>query len=470
MNHAMSLNNKSIIISICLGVLFYVVDSILDFLLFYEDLRFWQVLITDVPIHEIYTRALGICIIVILGIVMPYLLHIPDHLRRSTAQDQQLSTDPTLMVSLSNEIRTPLNAIMGFVDLLKDTRISDTSKRLYLGHIQTSGKYLLELINNITDITLIETGIMYLNEEECKLNQMLSGLHLKLEQQLVEKTEKNLVISLNIGVSDENFTILTDEVRLYQVMVNLIENALRFTDEGIIEFGYNQTETNELEFYVKDSGAGLSPGRLGRLFSKQTSLGTSQMRPFDIIALRVNIVRHLIALFGGELKADSKIGKGSDFRFKLKITPIEVDEEKVTTVEDISERGETTKWESKKVLIAEDVESNFVYLKEILRPTGIQVLWAENGKEAVELCQKHTDVEVVLMDILMPEMDGYEAAKVIKKENPDVPIIAQTAYNIDETEYKDASLYFSKFMIKPIWSIDLLNTLAVYLDQPAKSA
>jgi CheY-like chemotaxis protein len=399
-----------------------------------------------------------------MGIIIPVLVHVPKFDSKSRAHDLRLSDDPTLMVSVSNQIRKPLNALMGFADLLKDPKISETSKKLYLSHIRTSGKYLRELVNNITDITLIESGTLYINKEECQLNQLLSRIHLQLEKLLVEKNKKGLNIKLFTGVQDEDYTILTDEIRLYQLLVNLIENALSFTDERSIEFGYYHIDHNTLEFFVKDTGTGLSPERLELLFSKFNRVIDNQMRPFDIIALRISLVRHLVRLFGSELRAESQPGKGSDFRFKLRISSVTVEKKPVEVVDKKSEQTEVVKWENKKILIAEDVESNFVYLKEILKQTGVDILWAENGKEAVDLCQKHVDVDVVLMDILMPEMDGYDAALAIKKDFPDLPIIALTAFSIDDLEYKGASNYFSKFIIKPIWSIDLLNTLTNYLD------
>jgi two-component system CheB/CheR fusion protein len=459
----MTLKTKSFVYGVAFALIFYLLDAMLDYLLFYRDLGLLKVLVTAVPLHELYTRALGVCIIMIMGIVMPELLRIPVVYRNTPAIESHLSSDPTLMVNISNEIRTPLNAIIGFVDLLRDSRISETSKKLYLSHIRTSGKYLLELVNNITDITLIETGTMYINLQECRLNQLMEKLQLQYERRLADMNNKILDIRMNTAVQDDNFTILTDEVRLYQVLVNLIENAFSFTSEGTIEFGYTQPERNVLEFYVKDSGAGLSPERLKLLFSKFRKMGSNQMRPFDIVSLRMNIVKQLIILFGSELKADSRLGQGSDFRFRLKVTPVQVSEQQTVTAERDHEKSKRSGWGHKKILIAEDVESNFVYLKEILKPTGVQILWAENGKEALALCREQPDIDLILMDILMPEMDGYEAARIIKKSFPDLPIIAQTAYNIDEMEYKDASNYFNKFMIKPIWSIDLLNTLTKYL-------
>jgi len=254
---------------------------------------------------------------------------------------------------------------------------------------------------------------------------------------------------------------------LKQVLINLLDNALNFTDEGAIEFGYKVISKNSLEFYVKDTGAGFSLERQELIFKQFTKVLDDKMKPYDLASLRINISKHLVQLLGGNLKAESQLGQGSDFRFQLefKITQIETGEK--TEMAEITETEQQStdeySWTGKHILIAEDVESNFIYLQEILRPTGANISWAANGKEAVDLCLKNRNFDVVLMDILMPVMDGYEAAKVISEELPELPIIAQTAYHLDEDDYKDAMNYINKYLIKPIWSHDLLNTLKEYL-------
>ena len=460
---------KALFYSILLGVLFYTVDSVLDYILFYKDLGFFQVFIANPPIQELYTRLIGMAFIVILGMILPRLLT-PDLQFDTTSvkQEHKISSDPALMVSVSNQIKTPLNAIMGFVELLRDPHISDISRDLYLGHIRTSGRYLSELINNVTDITMVETGQLYIKEEDCRLNEMLSDLYNQYDNYIREKGKKELAILLKTGIRDDTYTIRCDRDRLKQVLTNLLENSLNFTDEGIIEFGYHLIDERTLEFYVKDTGAGFSMERMEMIFNQFSRILDSRMRPFDLASLRINISKRLVKLMGGELKADSQLGQGSDFRFqialkhaKAEITEITV--EKTETREKGAGVSDEAMWKGKNILIAEDVESNFIYLQEILRPTGANISWAENGKVAVGLCMKNRNFDVVLMDVLMPEMDGYEAAKEIKKEFPDLPVIAQTAYHLEEGDYKDAMNYFQKYLIKPIWSHDLINALKEYL-------
>jgi CheY-like chemotaxis protein len=318
---------------------------------------------------------------------------------------------------------------------------------------------------------MIETGTLYINKEQCQLNRVLLEMHDQYDRLIKEREKEDLGILLKTSIKNENFTVITDEKRLTQVMVNLIENAISLTDEGIIEFGYNFVDSDTLEFFVKDTGTGLSPERLEMVLKQFSKVTDTHMRPFDIISLRINLTRHIVQLLGGELKAESQLGQGSDFRFRLKIKTVKAEEKqpetaKTEVVEDKVDTGQEEdilRWKDKTILIAEDVESNFIYLQEILKPTGAKILWAENGLEALKYCRKNGKIDAVLMDILMPEMDGYEAAKVINQEKPELPILAQTAYHLDENEYKGAMNYFSKFLIKPIWSHDLINALSVHL-------
>jgi len=204
---------------------------------------------------------------------------------------------------------------------------------------------------------------------------------------------------------------------------------------------------------------------------KSKNIIDSKMAPFDLASLRIKIAKSLVHLMGGELIAKSELNVGSDFRFTLnlkydnaKAKQEEVIEKEFLNDEALKAQENKMKWDKNTILIAEDVESNFIYLQEILRDSGVQIIWAENGKIAYEKAISNSKIDLVLMDILMPEMDGYEATIKIKKELPHLPIIAQTAYHLDEDDYKDAKLHFNKILIKPIWSYDLMSTLEEFLN------
>jgi signal transduction histidine kinase len=459
----MKLQIRIIIYTIAISILYYVFASIIGHFVFYKELSFLQVLITNPPAEMIYDRLMGMAVIIILGLTITGILRFSKKFHGSVNKPEnseiKMVQDPNLMINLSSQIKIPLSAILGFSELLKDPKISDESKKNYVNHIHTSGKYLLELVNNITDIIKIETGQLFINKSPCRINKLLQEIHFKFEGQLKEKGKREIRLILKTGIQDENFTFLTDHERLKQVIDNLLENSVRFTDEGYIEFGYNKKDDLSLEFYVKDTGAGFSMARLETIMEQFKSVLDDHMHPFDTAALRISICKHLVQMLGCKLRAESVLWEGSTFTFTIPLSEVGVYREEKPT----EQETKIHLWKDKQILIAEDVESNFIYLREILSPTQVQIHWAQNGKEAVEICSKKKDISLVLMDILMPEMDGYEAARLVKKGRPDLPVIAQTAYTMEGDEYQESLKYFDNYLTKPIWSRELLNALSKYL-------
>jgi len=462
----MDIKKRTFQIAVILAIAYYIIDALIG-ALSDKETGFFEMLITAVPFQELYSRLLAVAFIIILGIIFSYFISItPDQQKKKGNKEHTMSSDPMLMVNVSNHIRTPLNAIQGFIEMLDDTDISNSSRELYINHIRTSSKFLLELINNVTDITLIESNSLYLDKTECKLNEVMSDIQSKYNLVVQESQKQELKVQLKTNIRDKEFTIMADPKRLRQILENLIENAVHFTDEGTVEFGYMMREENNIEFYVKDTGQGFSEERLKILMTQTGQMVDKRMAPFDIASLRIKIAMKLVDLMGGVFKASSQVNKGSDFRFTIpvKINALNKEEGPGGSLEDYGTHGEKEyadgeQWAGKTILIAEDVESNFIYLSEILKDTGVNILWAENGKVACEIAKRNSKIDLILMDILMPEMDGYEATVKIKEDRPEVPVIAQTAYHLDEDDYRDAGTYFSKVLIKPIWSHDLMNAL-----------
>ncbi len=232
--------------------------------------------------------------------------------------------------------------------------------------------------------------------------------------------------------------------------------------------GYTLKENNLLEFYIKDTGKGISMDRIEIIFNRYKKLSDNHNQPFDGTALRMTISKSLVKLLGGKIWANSKQGQGSTFYFTLPFEsiiasePIEIKvEEKASPI--IEKETQTTDWSKHTILIAEDVESNYIYLRELLRPTNAELIWAENGEEAVKEVKSNPKIDLILMDILMPEMDGYEASKNIKELRPKLPIIAQTAYSLEGGQDKAALENFDNYLIKPIWSPQLMTALSKYL-------
>ncbi|MFW5819687.1 MAG: hybrid sensor histidine kinase/response regulator [Bacteroidota bacterium] len=448
----MSAKNRIILYAFLIAILFYILDSLIYFLVFAEGNSFLQVLITAVPLNEIYNRLLIFVAIVILGFISSAIISnisLENEFLKSQSPGKAVLTDIQFISGLSFQIRTPLNAIVGFSELLKDPNLSLQSKQTYINHIHSSGNYLLELINNLSDITKIESNQMKVSRTETGINTILDELHAQFEERRKESGKTNVNLEVQKGNDDPQYTIFTDPERLKQILAYLLEISLKNTEQGKIEFGYKMKEKNLLEFYVKDTGQGFSMDRLETIFNRYNKFTDNRNQPFDSIALRLTISKSLVKLLGGNIWANSKLGRGSAFLFTLPFTKVPM----ATKV------PKEHHWRNRTILIAEDVESNFIYLQELLKPTEAKLIWAKDGKEAVENIKSDKEIDMVLMDILMPEMDGYEATRVIKKMRPNLPVIAQTAYSLEGSENKEDVERFDDFLIKPIWSPQLMEAI-----------
>jgi CheY-like chemotaxis protein len=367
--------------------------------------------------------------------------------------------DFNFLSSLSFQIRTPLNAIIGFSELLKKPNISPESKEIYINHINSSSKYLLLLINNLSEISKIESNELTISREETNVNKIIEEDNLIFQSRKVELGKPEIaLLTENINLT-EPFYALTDPERLKQVMHNLLENALLNIDNGAIKLGYN-VRGKFLEFYVKDTGRGFSQERLESIFARYNKLTDNQNMPFDGSVLRLAVSKSLVKLLGGEIWADSKIGQGTVIYFTIPYEAIAGKTKEVPEIKKVVSSG-TKDWSDRLILISEDVESNFIYLEELLRSTKIKILWAKNGKEAVEFVKTNPKIELVLMDILMPEMDGYQASKEIKLIRKDLPIVAQTACMIEGNE--ENAKNFDSYLTKPIWAPQLLMSIEKYI-------
>lgn len=459
----MSAKNKIILYAVLIAIIFYFIDSLIYFLVFAEGNSFLQVLITAVPLNEIYNRLLIFVGIVLLGFISSAIISniaLENEFLKNQPSRKTVAHDSRFISGLSYQIRTPLNAIVGFSELLKDPNLSLQSKQTYINHIHSSGNYLLELINNLSDITKIESDQMNVSKSETRINTLLDELHAQFEEQKKEAGKSEVKIEAVKGNNDPQYTVFTDPDRLKQVLTNLLENAIKHTDKGKVEFGYKIKEANLLEFYVKDTGQGFSMDRLEIIFSRYNKLTDNRNQPFDSVALRLTISKSLVKLLGGNIWANSKLGRGSTFLFTLPFTDVErTDREPEAKSPTKSKVPKEHNWGKRIILIAEDVESNFIYLQELLKPTEARLIWAKDGKEAVEYIKSNKDIDLVLMDILMPEMDGYEATREIKKMRPEIPVIAQTAYSLEGSENKDDVERFDDFLIKPIWSPQLMEAI-----------
>lgn len=365
--------------------------------------------------------------------------------------------------NMSHEIRTPMNAILGFSSLLSDPGTTEEEKTEYIDIIKERGNDLMRIISDIIDVAKIESGQLKINIKDCKVNRLLEDIYTIFKQVKLKHEKHNVELIISLQNSDPEFTILTDPQRLRQVITNLVENALKFTERGEIEFGYVITEDfgigKSIEFYIQDSGIGIPEEMHKIIFERFRQVDDSHTRKYGGTGLGLTICKNLTHLMGGELTLKSEVGKGTRFIITLPMWTIS------SPIEEPAEDKSETKprdWKEKVILIAEDEESNYTFLEHVLKRTGVRLLWAQNGKEAVNLAQTEK-VDLILMDIRMPGMDGYEATEIIKKENKSLPIIAQTAYALKGEKELSISSGCDDYISKPIDITELMGVLSKHM-------
>jgi signal transduction histidine kinase len=363
----------------------------------------------------------------------------------------------SFLANMSHEIRTPLNGILGFSGFLKDPELPREKALKFVDIIQSSGQQLLTIINDILDISKIEAGQMSIYLEATNINELLNEIH---EQFVMEAELKNLELILNPENMNEPIVINTDGNRLRQVFSNLIINAIKFTSAGIIEFGLT-LKNNFMEFYVKDTGIGIAPEDQSIIFRPFSKVAKATNQLYGGTGLGLSISKALIEKLGGTITLHSEPNKGATFTFTIPFVlniGTHTQQEAETESSSLFDRNEKT------ILIAEDEIFNYYYIEELLEPLKIKTLHAWNGKEAVDMAKNHPDISLVLMDILMPEMDGITATKLIKEMRPKLPVVAQTAYASREDRENAHKSGFDFYLSKPIARELLVEVIDKYFD------
>jgi signal transduction histidine kinase/ActR/RegA family two-component response regulator len=354
--------------------------------------------------------------------------------------------------NISHEIRTPMNSIVGFSELLKDRKSSESDKSQYLDMIAKGSDQLLNIVNEVLDISLIETGNITVNKQSLHINMLLDDMYLHFRPAL----RSDIVLEVSRGLPDNSDSILTDITKVRQILSNLLNNAIKFTDKGHILFGYNLVN-NELEFFVEDTGIGIDADFHNNIFERFRKLGHGESRIYEGVGLGLAICKGNVDLLKGKIWVASKPGEGSKFYFTIPYEPVH--EEEIPK----PKMNETTgKLDELTILVAEDDEINFIYIKEIFRGTGARLLHAVNGKEAVDIVSSNDKISLVLIDIKMPVMNGYEAIKKIRELRPHLPIIAQTAFALSNEMLKAFNAGSNDYISKPFKKEQLITLVEKY--------
>lgn len=356
------------------------------------------------------------------------------------------------LANMSHEIRTPMNAIIGFTSLMTKKDVDEDDKAEYIKHIQMSGDVLLNLIDDIIDIAKIEAGELKVKEQDCEINMLMDDLFKTFGQVLEQKEKHDIKLICEKKMEHQRFIIRSDLFRLRQILTNLIGNAVKFTDKGEIRFGYTIPDGKTIQFYVKDTGIGMSEENTRIIFDRFRQVEDSLNRKYGGTGLGLSISRHLVELMKGKIWVESTEGVGTRFYFTIPLMEVE-NRTLHHTHQEVD--PENFRWTNKVVLIAEDDNNNFLFLRSTLKSTGISILRAKDGKQAVNEVKNNESIDLVLMDIQMPEMNGYEATENIKLLRPDLPVISQTAYAMAGEREKSFQAGCDDYISKPI-DIDLL--------------
>jgi signal transduction histidine kinase/CheY-like chemotaxis protein len=359
----------------------------------------------------------------------------------------------SFLANMSHDLRTPMNAIIGYSELLNLSNTNPQSRREYSKIIKNKGLQLLSLIDDIIEVSKFETGTQEINKIEFNLNELLVEIKNIHEDAKIELGKENIQLILDMPDKAVNDIIYTDSGRLQQVIGNLINNGLKFTEKGSVTFGYQFEGENKLKFFVKDTGKGLSKDKQRYIFNRFKNIEKTTRLKYSGSGLGLTLSKRIIDMLGGKIWVESDENQGASFYFTLTLEKPEIEEFKEIMPESAEPSGQN--WKDKVILIVEDEEINYKFLETVLHDTQAQVLYAKDGMQAIDLCISINKIDMILMDIKMPEMDGYEAAKRIKQIRPEIPIIAQTAFASREDKLNSLRSGCDDYVAKPI-EIELL--------------
>lgn len=357
------------------------------------------------------------------------------------------------LANMSHEIRTPMNGILGFAELLKNPNLSGTEQQEYLRIIEKSGMRMLNIINDIIDISKIESGLMQLDIKEINFNEQLEYIYTFFKP---EVEIKGITFLYNKTLPSKIAILKTDGEKLFAILTNLVKNAIKYSNNGTIEIGYHKKDA-KIEFYVKDTGIGIPKNRQAAIFERFIQADITDKMAHQGAGLGLSITKAYVEMLDGKIWVESEENKGSTFYFTL---PYTTDLKEKVMNKKIDFIEETASPHAKyKILIVEDEIYSQVLLSKYLNDISKEISIAKDGFEAIEICRKHPDIDLILMDILMPNMNGYEATKEIRKFNSDVIIIAQTAYGLSGDRQKSIEAGCNDYIAKPINHVELLSLI-----------
>lgn len=377
----------------------------------------------------------------------------------TTAKEKAEESDrlkSAFLANMSHEIRTPMNGILGFAELLKKPNLSGDKQHEYIGIIEKSGTRMLNIINDIIDISKIESGLMKVDLNGTNVNEQIEYIYTFFKP---EVEAKGMKLSFNTPLPSKEANVSTDREKLYAILTNLVKNAIKYSKEGSIEIGYQIEGEGGLQFFVKDTGIGIPKDRQEAIFERFIQADIADKMGYQGAGLGLSITRAYVEMLGGTIWVESEEGVGSTFYFTI---PYHADPNNEQNDQQVTNPVDTASVRKLKILIAEDDEVSDMLMEISVQVFAKEILKVKTGYEAVQACQQHPDIDLVLMDIQMPEMNGYEATRQIRKFNKDVVIIAQTAYGQSGDREKALEAGCNNYISKPIKKDQLLGLIHTY--------
>lgn len=374
--------------------------------------------------------------------------------KEKAVESDRLKT--AFLMNMSHEIRTPMNGILGFLSLLDEPNLDEESKREYIQIVNSSAQRLLSTINDIIEISRIESGVVEVSTLEVNL---VDQMDFYLDFFLPQATAKNLDLVITTQLTGKDALVMTDRNKMDSILINLIKNALKFTSKGRIEVG-NYLEDGKLVFFVKDTGKGIPPERISSIFERFVQADIRLTRTHEGSGLGLSIAKAYATSLNGEITVESTMGVGSTFKLYIPYVASSSQAPPILTKEEVMSTSNTT---NKTILIAEDDENSYIYLEVLLGGEDFTLLHTINGLETVQAMKDNPNIDLILMDLSMPKMNGLEATKEIRTFNTKIPIIAQTAFAFSSDRLNALDAGCTDYISKPISTKSIKEIVQKYL-------
>lgn len=366
----------------------------------------------------------------------------------------------SFLANISHEIRTPLNSVVGFSNLLLANDLTVENKEEYIEHINYNSEKLLQIIGDIIDLSRLESSQIEITYEEASLNTIVNEI-IEEARQVIRRNEKPIILNVKNHFGDNGDLIFTDRIWLKRVLKHLMDNAVKFTLDGSVELLY-LLENENIVFKIRDTGIGIKKENLGRIFEEFRQEIDGHHRPFEGLGIGLTLAKEVVERMGGKIFVKSEKGIGSEFSFSIPYRPAGSTKTKFKSVSN-DQPLTPINWSSRKCLLVDDNKDVLIYLNRILLDTGVTIITARSGFEAIEIIKTTPDIDVVLLDMQMPEMNGIEATREIRKIRKNLPIIAQTAFIFEDDKDIILEAGCDACLIKPIRKDHLLTVMSSFV-------